>query len=102
MTHLPNGAPIVAIPEALRLRPQWVLWREEEKEGKPGEQTKVPYTYTRKKAHADKPTTWVPFAEALQSWHDNPDYWSGIGYEFGTKPAPSPTYTGIDFDNCLD
>jgi primase-polymerase (primpol)-like protein len=47
--HLPNGAPIAAIPEALRQRERWVLWREEEV--KPGKWTKVPYTYTRKKAH---------------------------------------------------
>lgn len=93
--HLPNGALITAIPEALRQRPQWVLWRLDLKDG---ELTKVPYSDVQRKARANDPKTWLSFDRALQRWQENPSGWAGIGYEFS---ADDP-YTGIDLDSCLD
>jgi primase-polymerase (primpol)-like protein len=58
MTHLPNGAPIAAIPEALRQVDQWVLWRLDPKDEKPEELTKVPYRDVDRKAKANNPKTW--------------------------------------------
>src|SRR5262249_14377738 len=98
MTHLPNGAPITALPAALCQRAQWVLWRFEPKKNKPGGSTKVPYTDLGRKALADNPKTWLSFDEALNRWAANPDGWDGIGYEF-SKDDP---FTGLDFDSCLD
>jgi primase-polymerase (primpol)-like protein len=98
VSTLPNGGPIAAIPEALRHRSQWVLWRLEAKPHKPGELAKVPYTDLKRVAKANDPRTWLPFDVALERWAANPNGWQGIGYEFsGNDP-----YTGIDLDNCID
>jgi hypothetical protein len=102
MTHLPNGPPIAAIPEALRQRSQWVLWRLDPKDDKPEELTKVPYRDVGRKAKANDSKTWIPFDEAVQRWAANPNGWAGIGYEFGEFGADGCSYTGIDFDNCLE
>src|SRR4029453_3946111 len=73
MTHLPNGAPIAAIPEALRRRAQWVLWRLDPKDDKPDEPTKVPYADINRKAKANDSRTWLTFDEALRRWAANPN-----------------------------
>src|SRR5262245_58402117 len=98
MQHLPNGIPIAAIPEALRRRAQWVLWRLDPKDDKPDELTKVPYRDIGKKALANKPSTWIAFDDAVRRWHANPNGWAGVGYEF----SEDDPYTGVDLDNCLD
>lgn len=95
---LPNGAPIAAIPLALRQRPQWVLWRNEPKRDKPDESTKMPYSDVGHKARSNDPKTWLSFAVALARWASNPSGWAGIGYVFS---ADDP-YTGIDLDTCLN
>jgi hypothetical protein len=74
---LPTGAPVAAIPEALRRRDQWVLWRLDAKED--GELTKVPYSDLGRKAQANKPSSWLSFDVALQRWAANPHGWVGIG-----------------------
>ena len=101
MTHLPNGAPIAAIPTVLRQRDQWVLWRLDPKGDKTSELTKIPYRDVGRKALANKPHTWLPFIVALERWAANPSGWAGIGYEFGLDSG-GPYITGLDFDNCLD
>ncbi len=54
------------IPTELTSRPQWVLWRLEEREGKP---TKVPYdVHTRLKAACDNPATWGDFPRVLAAY----------------------------------
>jgi hypothetical protein len=96
--YLPNGAPIAAIPEALRQREQWVLWRLDPKDDKPHELTKVPYRDVGRKARANDPKTWLAFDEAVRRWAANPNGWAGIGYEF----SEDDLYTGVDLDSCLD
>jgi putative DNA primase/helicase len=90
-----------AIPAELRERPQWVVWRLEQRDGKP---TKVPYvarpplnrassgTQRRWRASTTDPSTWRSFTEALQVARDGD--WGGIGYVF----APGDPYVGVDLD----
>lgn len=79
-----------AIPEELRQRQQWVIWRHEERNGK---QTKIPYRADGGgRASSTDAATWSTFeaavagADALAA--------EGIGYVF----ADDDPYTGIDLD----
>jgi putative DNA primase/helicase len=78
-----------AIPLELRERPQWVVWRLEERDGK---QTKVPYRATSpdRYASASDPATWASFEIAVQTCSAA----DGIGYVF----SPEDPYVGIDLD----
>ncbi len=79
------------IPEALTQRPQWVVWRSEQRGGK---LTKVPYNaITGALAESDNSATWVSFQDALTACGN----YDGIGYVFS---ADDP-YTGIDLDDCI-
>lgn len=80
-----------AIPEEMRLLPNWVCWRMETRDGK---QTKVPYNPRRitEKAKASDPQTWGSFTEALE--HLQAGRVSGVGFQFGGTP-----YCGIDTDH---
>ena len=79
------------IPAELRQLAQWVIWREEVRNGKP---TKVPYQPHRPDvgAKADDPSTWGTFDQALSAANGA----SGVGFEFS---AGDP-YVGIDIDKC--
>jgi hypothetical protein len=80
------------IPAELRLRPQWVAWRHEQRKGKP---TKVPINpKTGKRAASNDAATWETFDAALTA---NDDFHcDGVGYVFS---ADDP-YCGIDLDAC--
>jgi len=81
---------VSAIPQALRDRPQWVVWRDED--GR-----KMPYdAKTRRPAKSTDPATWATFQEAVAAAR-NYGY-TGIGYVFS---ADDP-YVGIDLDDCLE
>lgn len=94
------GAPNVAfdptrVPDAIRERPQWVVWRYETRGGKA---TKVPIDpRTGKRASSTDPSTWASFDEAVAAWRGN-DRYAGVGYVF----AADDPYTGIDLDGCID
>lgn len=94
-----------AVPEALKTRPQWVVWRYEIRDGKP---TKVPYQIngtsethpTRRSrrggfgmAKSNDPTTWTDYPSVCRVRLK----WDGIGFVF----AVSDPYCGIDLDDCL-
>lgn len=80
------------IPKVLTSRDQWVVWRSEERGGKP---TKVPYNArTGQLAESDNPATWASYTVALAAGAA----YDGIGYVFS---ADDP-FTGIDLDDCLD
>jgi hypothetical protein len=83
------------IPQELKARPQWVLWKSEIRDGKP---TKIPYCpqYPKRKAEADNPATWGQFVKAKVVSQENG--FAGVGFEFS---ADDP-YTGIDLDKCRD
>jgi putative DNA primase/helicase len=80
------------IPEELKFRPQWVVWKAE------GEKPdKVPYSAkTGRKASSTNLLTWSTFQEALEAYEDG-DY-SGVGFMF----CSGDRYAGIDLDGCVD
>ena len=84
------------IPVALRGRPQWLLWRLEERDGKA---TKVPYQAKApsKKASSTDPATWADFETARNAYLNTPGV-TGIGFVF-TDDDP---FVGIDVDRIRD
>ncbi len=85
--------PIVEnIPERLTERPQWVVWRLEEREGK---MTKVPYIAGGVgRASSTDLMTWRTFAEALKAYQTG--RYDGIGFVF----CSADPFVGIDLDDC--
>jgi len=83
------------IPSELAAKRQWVLWRYEERGGKP---TKVPYRVSGEHASTVDPSSWVTMSEALAELYDDPGKWSGIGFVF----TPEDDFIGIDLDDCID
>ena len=78
------------IPEELKERRQWVLWKTIIREGdKP---TKVPFQPNGEHAKTNDAATWSTFDDALAN-HKNYD---GIGYVF----ADDDPFCGIDLDGC--
>lgn len=80
------------IPSELKSLPQWILWRKEERDGKP---TKVPYQANGEMAQANNRRTWSTFATAVKFYLEG-DY-DGIGFVFSRQD----NYIGIDLDNCV-
>jgi len=77
-----------AIPLELRERPQWVLWRTEDRDGKP---TKVPCRTDGRRASSTDANTWTTFDAALAASSEA----DGVGFVF-SKDDP---YVGIDLDD---
>jgi putative DNA primase/helicase len=81
-----------SIPEELRVRPQWVVWK-----AVGDKLDKVPHSArTGRKASNTDLLTWGTFEEALQAY-ENGDY-AGLGFVFSSADP----YTGIDLDDCVD
>ncbi|SHI87295.1 putative DNA primase/helicase [Dethiosulfatibacter aminovorans DSM 17477] len=80
------------IPEELKMRPQWVLWKLETVKGK---ETKIPYQINGWKASTTRPRDWTTFEKALvalNNWK-----YSGLGFVFsGDDP-----YIGVDLDHIV-
>jgi putative DNA primase/helicase len=82
-----------AIPGALRDRPQWICWAEQERNGK---RTKIPKRSDgRGNAKANDMATWGSFEDAVDAASDR-EHW-GIGFVF----SDADPYVGIDLDSCL-
>lgn len=82
------------IPADLRRRPQWVVWRYEEREGK---STKVPYDpATDRRASTTDLLTWRPFEEAVRALKTG--RYNGVGFVF----CSADPFVGVDLDNCRD
>lgn len=90
-----NMARIDNVPEELKPKKQWVLWR---KESRGGEATKIPYQITGKYAKVNDPSTWCSFDEAVATLKKDLKAYSGIGFVF-SKDDP---YCGVDLDDCRD
>lgn len=79
------------IPQEKKDRPQWVVWKWEERDGKP---TKPPYDpKTGKRASHNDPSTWGTFEDAIKALDRGFD---GIGFVFTEKDP----FCGIDLDKC--
>lgn len=80
-----------AVPTELKALRQWVVWKKEERGGKP---TKIPYQLNGRNAQSNQANTWEDYPAVCE----HRDNFSGIGFVF-TKDDP---YCGIDLDNCID
>ena len=81
-----------SIPEELKVRPQWVVWRAV------GEKPdKVPYSArTGRKASSTNLMTWSTFEET-QGAYKSGEY-AGLGFVFSSGDP----FTGVDLDGCVD
>ena len=85
-----NTRLLTDIPPELRVRPQWLNWRYEERGTK---RTKVPYnSRTAEKASSTDPRTWSSYEEAVAASGN----YDGIGF---VLTADDPI-VGIDLDHC--
>ena len=83
-----------SLPEELRQRRQWVVWKLEERGGKP---TKVPYIAGGSgKASSTDSLTWRSFEEAVQALETG--RYNGIGFVFSSGDP----FAGVDLDDCRD
>ncbi|WP_191559218.1 phage/plasmid primase, P4 family [Metabacillus idriensis] len=80
------------IPAELKNTPQWIVWRAEDREGKP---TKVPYQVNGEMAQSNNKRTWSTFHTAVKSYSEKDFH--GIGFMF-SKDDP---FVGIDIDHCV-
>jgi|SRR5215217_1196269 len=82
------------IPEEMRIRPQWVVWRSEQR----GEDwTKVPYCpSTDMNASTVDLMTWTDFETAWGAYEDSDGHYAGVGFVFSSGDP----YTFIDLDRC--
>ncbi|MGL4609251.1 MAG: hypothetical protein ACRCYY_06125 [Trueperaceae bacterium] len=93
ISGLRSGSDAISIPDSLpqelKDRKQWVLYRLEQRDGKV---TKVPYTRKGRLASSTNPTTWATFEDVwacfLKGGYD------GIGFVI-SKDDP---YVGVDLD----
>jgi primase-polymerase (primpol)-like protein len=84
-----------AIPAELRARPQWIVWRYEQRDGK---RTKVPYEAVdpQSRASSTDPDTWSAYAYAVKAVERGAA--DGVGFVF----SPDDPYCGVDLDACRD
>jgi putative DNA primase/helicase len=82
----------VHIPEELRARPQWVVWK-----AVGDKPDKVPYSArTGRRASSTDLLTWSTFQEALEAYENG--QFDGLGFVFSSADP----YTGIDIDRSVD
>lgn len=86
---------ITKIPEEMRMRTQWVLWKSEIRQGKP---TKIPYQTNGKKADITNPSNWNAFEKVSEVLKNQPSKYSGLGYVF----SEDDPYAGVDMDKCIN
>ena len=82
------------VPAELRVLPQWVCWRREQRAGKP---TKVPVDpHTGEFASSTDPATWSGLDDAVGAAKRLGC--DGVGFVF----SEGDPYAGIDLDDCID
>jgi putative DNA primase/helicase len=81
-----------SIPEELRVRPQWVVWK-----AVGDKPDKVPYSArSGRRASSTDLLTWSTFQKALKAYESGE--YAGVGFVFSSADP----YTGIDLDDCVD
>jgi len=83
------------LPEELRQRPQWVVWKLEKRRGE-DKPTKMPYIAGGGRAKSTDLMTWRTFEEALQALGTG--RYSGVGFVF----CSADPFVGVDLDDCRD
>ena len=82
------------LPEELRQRRQWVVWKLEERDDK---LTKVPYIAGGVgNAKSNDLMTWRTFEEAVQALETG--RYNGVGFVF----CSADPFVGVDLDDCRD
>lgn len=79
------------IPQELKDRNQWIVWKMLQRGGK---DTKIPFQPSGIAARSDDPSTWSSFDDCVAVM----GRYSGLGYVF----SEGDPYCGIDFDSCFD
>ena len=83
------------IPQMLRQRKQWVVWREELRDDN---STKIPYNaITSNHASTTMPDTWSSYEQACEALNNGKHY-DGLGYVFSEDDG----IVGVDLDDCID
>jgi putative DNA primase/helicase len=83
------------LPEELTSKVQFVLWRQERRDG---DWTKVPYDpKTHRRASSTDRATWGTYEQACGAIRQRRGY-NGLGFVF----SDDGEYTGIDLDHCLN
>jgi putative DNA primase/helicase len=86
-----SKAAVYQAPDELRIKDQFVAWREEDRDGDP---TKVPYSIRGGRASSTNPETWAPFEAAIA--YAEKHGMAGVGFVF----SEDDPYAGIDLDKC--
>lgn len=81
------------IPSELKAIPRWLLWKLEERDGKP---TKTPYQINGRMAKVNDPSTWTDFDTALAT------YQAGGFDGLGIALSKEDDLIGVDLDKCLN
>ena len=79
------------IPAEMKALDNWLVWRLEERDGKP---SKPPYSVYGGYGKSNDPATWCSFEEAVAAQAEG--NYSGIGFVFTNTP-----FIGIDIDHSL-
>ena len=80
------------IPEELKVRPQWVVWK-----AVGAKPDKVPHAAgTDRRASSTDLLTWSTFDNAVAAYEAG--QYDGIGFVFSSGDP----YTGVDLDSCVD
>jgi putative DNA primase/helicase len=83
---------VECIPEELKIRPQWVVWKAVGERPK-----KVPYSAkSGRKASTTDLLSWSSFEEANETLGSGQNY-SGLGFVFSSGDP----FAGIDLDGCV-
>lgn len=88
------------VPNKLRDRDNWIVWREEKREGD-DDPTKVPYTAFGNRsdyARSTDPETWTDYETAKAYFEKHSDQYDGVGFVFDADEV----IVGIDLDDCRD
>lgn len=83
------------LPETLKNKPIWALWRLEEQNGRT---TKIPYQVNGRRASHSNPATWTTYQNAVNTLNRRPEFFHGV------SSAMSKQYRTIfiDIDHCID
>jgi len=79
------------ITQELRATPHWVLWKLEDRDGKP---SKIPHSIHGGGAKTNDPATWAPFNDTLAAYEHGG--YDGVGFVLTDTP-----FVGIDLDKCV-